>query len=62
MLLALEGWVTNLEESVSGMKETLEIVEGCTTELDSMKEHLKEYVTKSLNSNMHAIPLWISKQ
>lgn len=51
MLSALEGQVTNLEEFMGGVKETLEVVEGCIDELDSMREQLRDYVIKTLISN-----------
>ncbi|KAH1038738.1 hypothetical protein J1N35_040481 [Gossypium stocksii] len=55
MLLALEGQVTNLEESISGVKETLVVVKGCTDELNSMREKLEDYVMETLNSNRYAM-------
>ncbi|KAH1128662.1 hypothetical protein J1N35_000040 [Gossypium stocksii] len=41
MLSTLEGWVTNIKESIGGVKETLKVIEGCTNELDSLKEQLR---------------------
>ncbi|KAK5819633.1 hypothetical protein PVK06_024650 [Gossypium arboreum] len=55
MLSNLEGWVTNLEKSMGGVKETLEVIEGCTDELDSMREQLKDYVVKAISSNQDAM-------
>ncbi|MBA0763364.1 hypothetical protein Gotri_012810 [Gossypium trilobum] len=51
MLSGLEGRVTNLEESMGGVKETLEVVEGHIDELDSMRVQLKDYVVEDLSSN-----------
>ncbi|MBA0777319.1 hypothetical protein Gotri_005358 [Gossypium trilobum] len=45
MLSALEGRVINLEESMGGVKGTLEVVEGCTDKLNSMREQHKDFVT-----------------
>ncbi|MBA0560852.1 hypothetical protein Golob_017728 [Gossypium lobatum] len=42
MLSTLEGRVTNLEESMDGVKETLKVVEGCTDELDPMRMQLRD--------------------
>ncbi|MBA0620895.1 hypothetical protein Godav_006562 [Gossypium davidsonii] len=52
MLFALEGRVINLDESMGDMSETLEVVEGCIAELDTMEEKIKEVVLESLGSNM----------
>ncbi|KAH1073550.1 hypothetical protein J1N35_025878 [Gossypium stocksii] len=52
MLLALEGQVVNLEESVGGMREKLKVVEGCTNELDSIKKQPRDLVLESLDSNV----------
>lgn len=38
MMSTLKSQVVNLKESMGGVKETLEVVEGCNDELDSMKE------------------------
>lgn len=55
MLLTLEGWVTNLDESVDDIKETLEVVERCIVELALVEEQLKGQVTKALSSNKDAL-------
>ncbi|MBA0607459.1 hypothetical protein Godav_019754 [Gossypium davidsonii] len=44
MLSSLEGQVTNLEESMDGVKETLEVVKGRINELHTIREQLKDYV------------------
>lgn len=46
----LGGGVVNLEESVEDIRETLEAVEGCTNELDLMKEKLMDFVLDSFDS------------
>ncbi|MBA0638272.1 hypothetical protein Godav_029987 [Gossypium davidsonii] len=51
MLIALINQVGNLEESIGNMKETLELVEGCTDGFDSMEEQLREFVLDSLGAN-----------
>ncbi|MBA0736840.1 hypothetical protein Gogos_010330 [Gossypium gossypioides] len=51
MLSGLEGRVTNLEESMGGVKETLEVIEGHIDELDSMRVQLRDYVVEALSSN-----------
>ncbi|MBA0852173.1 hypothetical protein Goshw_002025 [Gossypium schwendimanii] len=51
MLSGLEGRVTNLEESMGGVKETLEVVEGYIDELDSMRVQLRDYVVEALSSD-----------
>ncbi|KAK8292025.1 hypothetical protein V6Z12_D06G095200 [Gossypium hirsutum] len=51
MLTALGNRVVNLEESVGNMKETLELVEGCTDRFDSMEEKLRDFVLDSLDAN-----------
>ncbi|KAH1083468.1 hypothetical protein J1N35_023229 [Gossypium stocksii] len=55
MALALEGQVTNLEESKSNVKKTLKAVDGYTNKLDLVKEQLKEFVVDTLGSNMETI-------
>ncbi|MBA0633869.1 hypothetical protein Godav_025731 [Gossypium davidsonii] len=52
MLKALENRVGNLEESVGNMKETLELVEGCTDGFDSMEDQLKKFVLDFLSTNV----------
>ncbi|KAH1097200.1 hypothetical protein J1N35_014121 [Gossypium stocksii] len=37
------------------VRETLEVVERCTTELDLMEEQFKEFVLESLGSNVEAM-------
>ncbi|MFQ6664452.1 hypothetical protein Gotur_031559 [Gossypium turneri] len=51
MLTALENRVVILEESIENMKETLELVEGHTDGLDSMKEQLRDFVLDSQDAN-----------
>lgn len=51
MMSILEGRVTNLKESMGGVKETLKIVEGCTNELDSMRVQPKYCIVEALNAN-----------
>ncbi|MBA0635396.1 hypothetical protein Godav_021992 [Gossypium davidsonii] len=51
MLTALENRVVNLEESVGNMKETFELVEGCTDGFDSMEEQFRDFVLDSLDAN-----------
>ncbi|MBA0826041.1 hypothetical protein Goarm_010934 [Gossypium armourianum] len=55
MMSTLESRVVNLEEFVGYVRETLEVVEGRTDELDSMREQLREFVMESLGSNVEAI-------
>ncbi|KAH1081822.1 hypothetical protein J1N35_021583 [Gossypium stocksii] len=55
MLLALESRVVHVKESMGEVKETLEVVEIGTDELDPMKEHFKEYVVEALSSNMGTV-------
>ncbi|KAH1108041.1 hypothetical protein J1N35_011809 [Gossypium stocksii] len=52
VLLALQGPVTDFEESKGDVKETLEVVEGRIDELDLMREQLREYVQRLL------VPMW----
>ncbi|KAH1031533.1 hypothetical protein J1N35_043707 [Gossypium stocksii] len=52
MLFTLENQVVNLEESMGDLKETLEVVEGHSAELDLMEEQLRETVLESLCSNV----------
>lgn len=40
------------------MSQTLEIVDGRITEIDLMKEHLKEFMVKALSSNLDAMK-WV---
>lgn len=51
MLLALEGRFARFEGSMGDAKETLEVVEGRTDELNLMKEQLKDYVMEAISAN-----------
>lgn len=54
-LSALESRVVHLKESLGEVKQTLEVVETMTDELDPMKEQFKEYVVEALSSNMDTV-------
>lgn len=60
MLSTLQGRVTNLKESIGGVKETLKVVEGCTNDLDLMREQLKDYVAEALSSNRDVMMFMLS--
>ncbi|MBA0596538.1 hypothetical protein Gorai_013354, partial [Gossypium raimondii] len=55
ILSALEDQVANLEGSMGYVKETLEVVEGHTAELDLMEEKFREFLVESLNSKLEAM-------
>lgn len=44
MMSVLEGWIAKLDGFVVDTKESLEIVEGCTLELDSMRNELDQEI------------------
>ncbi|MBA0876482.1 hypothetical protein Goshw_014653, partial [Gossypium schwendimanii] len=48
MLSSLEVKVAKLEGSIKDVRKTLEIVEGCTNDLDLMKEQLRDYMMEAL--------------
>ncbi|KAA3467327.1 serine carboxypeptidase-like 18 [Gossypium australe] len=52
MFPALKGSVTNLEDSIGYMKEDLDVVEGCTIELNLVKDQLKGHVMNAFNSKV----------
>ncbi|KAH1030858.1 hypothetical protein J1N35_043032 [Gossypium stocksii] len=55
MMSALEGQVTNLEESMYGVNETLKVVEGRTDELNSMRVQLRDYMAEALGANLDVL-------
>ncbi|KAK5820283.1 hypothetical protein PVK06_025329 [Gossypium arboreum] len=55
MLSTLESRVVHLEESIGEVKETLEVVEACTNELNRMRKQFKEYMEKAFSSNMDVL-------
>ncbi|KAH1037892.1 hypothetical protein J1N35_039635 [Gossypium stocksii] len=55
MLLTLEGWIAKLEGFVDKMKESLEVVERRTVELDLEKYQLKGQVLDALNGNIEGM-------
>ncbi|MBA0711333.1 hypothetical protein Golax_010529, partial [Gossypium laxum] len=51
MLSALKSRVAKLKGSIRDVRETLDVVEGHTNELDLMKKKLWEYVIEALSAN-----------
>ncbi|MBA0828444.1 hypothetical protein Goarm_013119 [Gossypium armourianum] len=47
----MKGRVAKLEGSIRDVRETLDVVEGRTDELDLMKKKLRDYVIEALSAN-----------
>lgn len=52
MLIPLENLVVNREKPIRDMRKMLEMVEGRIDEFDLMREQPRDFVLKSLNSNV----------